>query len=165
MPVGLFCFISPSVLGTTVGENVIPRNWGTAKCKTYHRLYGRWLCWDQGSESNLVVLPKRARSDGELSYRKEQRGGPGGAGVSGSVEGTAGQLAVKGHSQLLARGGRTLGSSVFQNPEFWSQPAPDAGKLHSGQAGQGSSACPTSERFSVREGAGDGYWQREEGKT
>jgi len=36
------------------------------------------------------------------------------AGGSGSAEGTAGQPKAKGCRQLLARGGRALGNSVFQ---------------------------------------------------
>lgn len=71
----------------------------------------------------------RVRRNGELFYGKGQCGDRGGAGVPGSVEGSAGQLAAKGCSQLLD-------SSVFQNPEFLSQPAPDASKINTAQAGQ-----------------------------
>lgn len=156
------------MLGETGCENVVPRNWGTAKGKTPHHM-ADGFSWalptgTGGVNRTLWFCQIRARGNGELSYRNEQRGDPGGASASGSVEGTAGQAAP-----------RTSGSSwpgeterwvvVSQNPEFWSQPAPSAGKVDTAWVGQGNSACPKVDRFSVRVGAVDGCRQREEGKT
>jgi len=93
-----------------------------------------------GVNPTLCFCQIRARCDAELSYREEQRGDRGGAGVCGSVEGTAGQPAAKGCTQLPTRAGRTWGSSLFQNPEFCSQPVTEAGKLDTAQTGQGNSA-------------------------
>lgn len=60
---------------------------------------------------SLWFCQSRARNNEELSYGKRQCGDRGGAGVPGSVEGSAGQPAVKGCSHLRD-------SSVFQNLEF-----------------------------------------------
>lgn len=72
------------------------------------------------------------------------------AGGSGSVEGTAGQPKVKGCRQLLARGSRALGNSVFQSSECWFQPASDPNRLDIPQTVHSSSACSTAKRSNVR---------------
>lgn len=100
------CFVNPWVLGTAGCENVVPKNWRTAKGKTPHCMAdgSSWALstGTGGVNWTLWFCPIRARSNGKLFYRKEQRGDWGGAGFSASVEGTAGRLVARGCSQLLA---------------------------------------------------------------
>lgn len=97
-----------------------------------------------------AVLPNGARSSGEMPYTKAAVGRMRDADGSGSVEGTAGQSKVKGCRQLLARGGRALGNSVFQTSECWLQPASDPDRLDIPQTVHSSSACSTAKRSNVR---------------
>lgn len=60
-----------------------------------------------------MVLPS-GKEQWRNILQKAAVGHMGEAGGSGSAEGTAGQPKAKGCRQLLARGGRALGNSVFQ---------------------------------------------------
>lgn len=141
---GSCLFAFPALLASgcweEVCENIVPRNWRTPKGKTPYSMAdgSSWALstGTRGVNRTLWFCPIRAKSNGELPYGKEQHGDWGGAGISASVEGTAGQPAARGCSQLLARGGRTHNGSVFQNSEFWPKPAPSAGMLDTAQAGQ-----------------------------
>lgn len=78
----------------------------SAKGKMLHQItdFSSWALpagMGRAVNRSLWFCQSRARSNGELSYGKRQCGDRGGAGVPGSVEGSAGQPAAKGCSQLL----------------------------------------------------------------